>query len=311
MNTNYQLNAMNVGGYVSSEHFDKVTTAYQEQYPGSVNFVTVKKEIILNVLNSHEWVSGIRFMYGLDDPMNPNSLRVFLIPCTHTSENVSLSKPLVTKTGYYDNTGLLNSLNDVVNAIAAYVKQMTKRNTDLVYKQVTRGNFLGKNSLLDLTSKENDEFISIHFGLENLVLKPVFVPSDFNGRILRGDFMNMTQPCPDHCNDDPGLCVAELSVLRFSIEEELNVFRNFRDNILLNLENGEELFEMYYFISPLIAALINDSSSKEFELKNIYFQKIVPFKELLISNKYEEANYLLNETFKEWVDQWQVSLNYH
>ena len=68
---------------------------------------------------------------------------------------------------------------------------------------------------------------------------------------------------------------------------------------------------MYYFISPLIAALINDSSFKEFELKNIYFQKIVPFKELLISNKYEEANCLLNETFKEWVDQWQVSLNYH
>ncbi len=261
MNTNYQLNAMNVGGYVSSEHFDKVTTAYQEQFPGSVNFVTVKKEIILNVLNSHEWVSGIRFMYGLDDPMNPNSLRVFLIPCTHTSENVSLSKPLVTKTGYYDNTGLLNSLNDVVNAIAAYVKQMTKRNPDLVYKQVTRGNFLGKNSLLDLTSKENDEFISIHFGLENLVLKPVFVPSDFNGRIFGVDFMNFTEPCPPNC--DPGdpddLCVAELSVLRFSIEEELNVFRNFRDNI----------YCMSFYLPQVITA--NATLSKSLCLKCLRF----------------------------------------
>ena len=89
-------------------------------------------------------------MYGLDDPMNPNSLRVFLIPCTHISENLSLSKPLVAKTGYYNHTGNINILTDVVTSIAAYVKQMVNMNSTLVYKEVTRGSFLGKNALLIL-----------------------------------------------------------------------------------------------------------------------------------------------------------------
>ncbi|WP_299219010.1 hypothetical protein [uncultured Aquimarina sp.] len=307
----HQLNAMNVGGYVSKEHFDKATSAYQEEFPGIINSITIKKEIIVKALNSHEWISGIRFMYGLDDPMNPNSIRVFLIPCTHTSENLDLSKPLVAKYGYYDHAGHLNTLTDVVKGITAYVGQMTKMDDTLIYKEVTRGNFLGKNSLLDLVSHENCECVSIDFGLQGKVLKPVFRPINSNSAFIEEIYMNVTNPCPPFCGDpdsDPP-CKTELTVSMFSNEKELDIYRYFRDFILLELENGEVQYEMYYFISPLITAMIDESENKEEELRITYYEKIVPFKELLAEKKFDEANNWLKETFEEWVSKWQVSFN--
>ena len=75
-------------------------------------------------------------------------------------------------------------------------------------------------------------------------------------------------------------------VEKYSTEREWNFYRNFRDDVLLILDAGSKYYEMYHFISSLVSIIIiKMHDNKEEVLYKIYYDKIVPFKELLENNK--------------------------
>ena len=64
------------------------------------------------------------------------------------------------------------------------------------------------------------------------------------------------------------------------------------------------LYEMYYFISPLIASLIKAKANSRTILTKIYLDKMVPFKQLLLTKQYQEAVYLLEDTLDEMAKEY-------
>lgn len=74
-------------------------------------------------------------------------------------------------------------------------------------------------------------------------------------------------------------------VEKYSTEREWNFYGNFRDDVLLILDAGSKYCEMYHFISSLVSNIIKMHDNKEEVLSKIYYDKIVPFKELLENNK--------------------------
>lgn len=305
-----KLKAVDVGAYISKDMYAALTEAYQLQYPGSVSEFIVSKALLQKVLRMSDALTGIRFMYGLSDALNPNSLHLFLIPCTSVSEYDMASKPLVSTQGYYDHFGQKHTLTAIAEMMANHVQSMSRRDSDLVYKQVTRGNFIGKNSLQNLIRDEECSAIRYHLGLEGKVINAVFEPLDA-GTDSFGLYMDFTSPCPNSCPgpDDKGVeCFTSLAVHSNAQESELDLYRWFRDNELLNVAGGEMLYELYYFISPLIATLMDQKSNKEEILQDLYFNKIQPFNRLVIGQKYQEATEFLKETLEELTESYSVAL---
>ncbi|WP_157491616.1 hypothetical protein, partial [Flammeovirga sp. SJP92] len=71
-----KLKVSEVGQYVSQKYFDQHTKCYQENFPDTISSFAIPKSLIEKVINLSPEVKGIRFMYGLADHLNPNSIRI-------------------------------------------------------------------------------------------------------------------------------------------------------------------------------------------------------------------------------------------
>ena len=86
--------AIEVGRFISKEEFDLQRGTYQNEYPDFRNSFIISKDLFLKVLNCSAQLTGIRFMHGLADMKNPQSVKLLLIPCTDFSEYDMASKAI-------------------------------------------------------------------------------------------------------------------------------------------------------------------------------------------------------------------------
>mgnify|MGYP006939815898 CR=1 FL=1 len=298
-------NVLNVGQRITENDFKFLADNYKKYYEhGNASFV-IEKELIQENLTFNENVAGIRFMYGLKDPLNPNSLVLFLIPCSSISEKGISTESMLKKEGYHDHVGNLYSLQEVALMLSQYVKSVAAENPNLVYKEITRGNFYGKNSLESLLVNDCT-FIQFNFGVKNNSISPVIQPLNKNFYQLNEVFMDFSRPCPTYCNElgEEG-CVATLAVASNSDGEiELNEFRYFRDYHLLELAGGAQLFELYYIISPVVAKIMQRDANNIVSLGQFYKEEITPFKLLLKEGNHQEAVYALKETLEVLLEEY-------
>lgn len=304
---NYELRpTTHIGAYISTELFETLKHNYVTAFPEMPDAVTIPKALIEQVLALSPQVAGIRFMYGLTDIQNPQSLKVFLIPCTAQHEYDQATQPLIHQGGYYDQNGSVYPLLEVVAAIGNFVTHMAAKDLDWVHKTVTRGNFYGKHSLQGLMKDEQCAYILFYFGLEENIIKPISKALNADFQAFDEDQLDYTSPCPPVCFNTDTICFTESAVGAFSKEAELELHRHFRDTILLEMEEGATYYELYYFISPLIMTIINEESHREVILKEIYETKILPFKELLSAERYEEATTFLKVALQELAGEYSV-----
>lgn len=249
-------------------------------------------------------------MYGLKDALNPNSKVLFLIPCSSLSDTSFATEAMLKKEGYSDHEGNTHSLQEIATMMSYYIQNVSKHNPHFNYKEITRGNFYGKKSIESLLTK-TCTYIEFNFGYYKNHISPIIKPLDDIYNQINNVYMDLTYPCPDSCDlewpDDhngSGSCITEDAVKSYT---ELNLYRNYRDNHLLGLENGAELYELYYFISPIIARLMHKSRTKEIVLQEFYEQEIVPFKLLLKEGDYQEAAYALKETLYKLAEEYDYS----
>jgi len=71
--------------------------------------------------------------------------------------------------------------------------------------------------------------------------------------------------------------------------EELNSFRNFRDNWLLQQIDGKKLISEYYDIAPEIVKSINSLQQKEIIYNKIWLDELKPCLDLIKNKQFCEA----------------------
>jgi len=95
------------------------------------------------------------------------------------------------------------------------------------------------------------------------------------------------------CNSSGGCFITTatlLSIGKMDNCDELNIFRNFRDNWLSKQPDGNELISEYYRIAPHIVATIDSFSEKERIYNELWTQSIEPCLDLIKQNRFSEAN---------------------
>jgi len=303
--------AIEVGRFITEENFQAQTEAYQAAFPEFPNSFPISRELFEEVLFSSPAVRGIRFMHGFKDSKNPASMLLFLIPCTNTSEYDMASKPLLQEGGYYDSEGKIHSLKEIAQLMSNYVQHIVERNPQAVYKKVIRGNFFGKDKLEILLNDTECAYIRYYMGMKEGLVKGVMRRLDTSFQPSADGILNFPKPCPHSCpGDGDESCIVTLSAQGQSQEAELDFYRSFRDKELLKYERGAMLYEMYYFISPLIASLIKGKDNSQTILTKIYLDKMVPFKQLLLTKQYQEAVYLLEDTLDEMAREYAAERLY-
>lgn len=250
-------------------------------------------------------------MYGLTDPMNPNTLKVLLIPCGSMLDEQAL-QALVSKAGYYDHQGQLYTLKEAMLLVANFVEYTHQQDQNWSYKEVTRGNFFGKNSLNNLMQDEECTQVLYQLGYADQVIKPILEPLNILGCTFKEVYMDVGAPCPTTCGVDPAdigtntICLATAAVNIAASVEDLDLYRQFRDELLLDMPEGKVLYEMYYFISPLISAVMQEQGNSEGMLRNFYTQSILPFHQLIQEQRYVAATKHLSDTLHELIEAYQV-----
>ncbi|MEP4091491.1 CFI-box-CTERM domain-containing protein [Reichenbachiella sp.] len=301
-----------IGAYAEENYFLQHTEKFSRLLPNLKSSFSIKSSLIKKVLNAGNDIKGIRFMFGLEDEFNPNSVRILLVPAGSSNDYAEPRFTFLTEQGYLDHLGVSHNIFNTCELVSSFVKNVKKELPELNYKEITRGGFLGKNSLLDLVERHDCKEVELHFGYKNSnEIIPIFEP--FNE--LDGPYMNFSQPCPNACDGyDPETgedwCIDTNAVYSNSTHEELDNHRFFRDNYLLDLNDGEIFYEMYYFVSPMVSYLISKEENSDLILKKIYKEKIRPFNELLNKEAYDEALVVLKDTLAEWVNIYQ-SRDFH
>ncbi|WP_052596015.1 hypothetical protein [Aureispira sp. CCB-QB1] len=300
-----KTNAKNVGSFISNEYFQFLTGNFKNHFP-SINNATciIPCDLIYQTLQSSDKITGIRFMYGLRDLLNPNSIHLFLVPCVTPADDVENWSPLVSKSGYYNHQGDLFTITEVAEMVHNFVGYYAE-GIHATYKDATRGIYFGINSLLGILNIPQTHSIQFHLGLKDKTIPAVLQPLDQLGQPIPDIYMDYGQLDPDSIPDAP--CIATLAVETLSIEKELNLFRAFRDTSMRDYLYGGMLYEMYYFISPFVTSVIAHHPNKNELLKDLYNNAITPFRILIQNEKHQEALFLLKRALEDLVNTHQVS----
>ncbi|MBX2846473.1 MAG: hypothetical protein KTR13_09705 [Saprospiraceae bacterium] len=311
-----------IGTYISVELYHCLKQNYQENFPTLLEQVFIQKALITDLLEKSDEITGIRFMYGLKDLKNPNSLTVFLIPCTSLTSQFFQTQALLSQYGYFDQSGNKHTLPALAEMLHQYVKYIDQFDGSLPYREIIRGNYYGKDALNDLLSQEDCSGLIFHFGAEGQKIAPILQP--IQGKEELDIYMDYSSLCPPFCNDpilkqstelmDRGLpcpfwCPdwsfdSDEQVQGRSIQHFLSSFKAFRDADLLNYNGGGIVYEMYYFITPIIVKLQSSLPSAE-GLEELYSNYAIPFQELIRTHKKQEAVELLRSLLDQFV------LDYH
>lgn len=302
-------NIKNVGSYITKSYFEFLTYNFQENFPNIINAVSIPSDLIHQTLQISKEVIGIQFIYGLKDALNPNSISIFLVPCVNTSKDLENYTPLVSKHGYYNHEGNFYQLTEVAEMMHNFVRSFAE-GIGATYKKANRGIYFGRRSLLDILNTPSCSSIKFHLGVNKNTIPAVLQTLDQLGNAIPNIYMDFGNLDPDDIPDGPG-CAATLAVETLSnaknTEEELDIFRKFRDTSMMDYLHGGMLYEMYYFISPFVTSMIAQHSNREALLRDLYKNAIMPFKELVQNGEKQEALFLLKDVLDELVQTYQIS----
>ncbi|MEM6643463.1 MAG: hypothetical protein AAF616_10820 [Bacteroidota bacterium] len=297
------MEAKNAGSLISEELFNCLSQNYAIHLPNHLRTLVFDKSLLLRTLKTSDQVTGIRFTYGLSDIKNIYSTKVLLVPCT---SNVYYDQiPLVLNQHYLDHEGNQYSIERVAEMIYNFVIHSVEKENFSSYERINRGSFFGAHSLDLLLTESNCKYIQFNFGMDNKkILHPILNPLDCSYRTNSRLYLENSWPPRD--SDPDEICLAKFAVDKFSNENELNRFRNFRDQELLTVKDGGMLYELYYFISPYIVNVLKEQSDGLEHLQNIYDKNIMPLYEEIMKGNLLKAVDHLKRAFKSLIDEYSV-----
>jgi len=299
-----------VGGSISPRRSEDLQTGFDRRFPGESAGVFIRKEYLLAALRQCPDASGLRFMYGLRSAGDPLSRVIVMVPCNSTSSHLSIPNSIILPGGYLTNTGQRAGLATTWNWLYQHAVRFSRLEEGAPFHRVIRGAFFGIDTLENMLADVSCTGIHYRMGYdprENDAVqrhKPVLQPIDSSGNTQ--DDMDMGSLCPPFCGQSDGTdCLLTKTVeigMHSGQHEQLNEFRAFRDQFLLN-ESGE-LVEMYYYVSPvLIEQLDRQPAAKEI-YTDIFRHRVLPCQELIRNDRKAEAKDLFRETMNELMEKY-------
>ncbi len=281
----------NVGEFISESTFLNLSNDFVIKYPNEIPSVTISKDVIEDLLAKDD-ISGIRFMYGINDVDDPASRLIVLMPCNYTMSG-TIPNIVFDKDGFQINSGEKISFDKTWQVLFNHVTRYRKIDNITSYTKIIRGCFFGKKSLLKLLSQTEENKIIFHFGYDSDTLipfQPILQPID-----KINVYMDRTIICPPDC--DPDSCIASYvaNVFEKHAENSLNTLRSFRTELLNEHPyNGFEV-EKYYTISASIMEYLKNDTQNKIILKNIYDKYFKLSLNYLEANDKENAFQLFKE----------------
>lgn len=287
-----------VGAYISFDEFQSYTQLFKELFPNEISQINISRKAQEFILSQDEnKVSGIRFMFGLENQNDQNSFRLFLVPCEYSSLKEDRHNNIFLPEGYLDHNAKSISFFQMFELTCNYSIRFWKKDSANIWNKVTRGIFFSLNILKELIFKTSDQELVFFMGAKhdngqvgNCVLSVI--------NSMETIFVDHGEICPSHCNDGSSCVMTHsLSALDPNLEDSaLNFFREFRDNQLFS--KNPELVEIYYHTSPMIVNRIQQSITPD----NNYIivkEKMIELENLIKVGDYDAIVKKINDFYKQ------------
>jgi hypothetical protein len=115
-------------------------------------------------------------------------------------------------------------------------------------------------------------------------------------------YFDVGTPCPPDCGDGGSDCVITDAVNRnvpvSEREQELNIYRGYRDDYFLTHADNGPLVEMYYYISPALTEAIGNTGRAKEIYQELYRNQVFECNRLIEAGKYDEAKKLFEQTME-------------
>jgi hypothetical protein len=295
-----QKPASQIGAPISEQDAQQLKAAFADRYPSQVPSVFLSREHILNAIEGVSNLSGILFVYGLGDANTAASRKIMLVPARNLSNGASGIIQVVSSKGYICDNGEIIGFEQLMQFLGNHVTNFKEIKEEIPLSKLPRGYFWGVNKIKKLLEVDQCAGFVFHFGYNPAMRAACrqfqsvleVVDASHKSQHVFLEYGQCTPPCDD---EGPGItgsdCIASVAAERFSnnADDKLNELRAFRDHWLLQQENGQALYEMYYFLSRPLVAEIQTRADQEAIWQDIYHNGFSKCLELIQQNRYEEA----------------------
>lgn len=299
---------VDAGSLISASYADQLIAGYELLTDADAPSFIIKRELIDGILALPK-VVGIRFIYGLKDALNPTSAEIILVPCT-TKDEFGTPKPIISRDNYFNNKEESVTIRETAKAIRNYVNYIQMMDKNWSYQEVTRGTFFGINSLDSLLNKEGctELKVTMGFGKQGEETRPhvhpVLEAQNVNHENSWLDILEDGSKCPPKCSFELAETLDILSGKQHS-EDVNDLLMTFRNTEMLNSDNGKATYELYYFVTPLVSALLEE---KGINNESFYNERFKPAIELITGGDNEGGMSLINEILVELVADFHYEL---
>jgi len=297
-----------VGEIIDSHYALRLIQGFKEKFPGEVSMIPIGSKTIFDAVKGLSNVSGIRFMYGMTSADDPASKVVLLIPCNKTSVHRAIPNTIVQPEGYLDHTGERVGLKRVWELLYNHAVHYAHLQPEIKFRKIFRGTFFGIDSLTSLLTKDTEAHsIDFYFGLDEDLTDPFIqhkvVMNPLHADKTRYDvYFDIGSPCPPDCGDGSDDCVVTNAVKgnapASSMEQELNIYRGYRDDHFLAYPDNGPLVEMYYYISPALTEAIGNTGRAKEIYQELYHNQVFECNRMIEAGKYEEAKKIFEQTME-------------
>lgn len=312
--------ASQIGAPISARECQQLKAAFTDRFPRQVPAVFISREHLLNSIAGVADLSGIHFAYGLDDANTTASRRIIMVPARNLSNGESGIIQLVSSKGYICDNGERISFEKLMQLLGNHVTNFATIKEEIPLSKLPRGYFWGIDKINKLLEVEQCAGLNFHFGY-NPMLRAACRQFQMVLEVVDGNHNSLNMfleygQCTPPCDPDPGGggltssdCVATIAAERFSknADDNLDALREFRDNWLLQQENGQALYELYYFLSRPLVAEIQSRPNQEAIWAEIYHNGFSQCLELIRQNRNEDAKVyyvnLMNNLAKQFLGQ--------
>jgi hypothetical protein len=309
--------ASQIGAPISALECQQLKADFVDRFPGQVPAVFISREHILNSIAGISDLSGIHFTYGLNDANTASSRRIIMVPARNLSNGESGMVQVVSSKGYICDNGETIPFEKLMQLLGNHVTNFAAIKEEIPLSKLPRGYFWGIDKINKLLQVDECAGLNFHFGYNptlraacrqfQMVLE--VVDADHNSQNVFMEYGQCDPPCTGTEGPTSNDCVATVAAEKFAkdADNKLNELRAFRDNWLLQQENGQALYELYYFLSRPLVAEIQSRANQEAIWSAIYHNGFSKCLELVQQNRYEDAKVsyvnLMNNLAKQFLVQ--------
>jgi hypothetical protein len=153
-----------IGDPISYDYYRYLVDGYEHRHPTEQKSVFIPREFITETLEKFPVVTGLRFMYGQKEGVDPCSRTIVLMACDDRSPDGQIPNIILMRKGYLTDKGERITLDECWDLLTRHVDRMSSLLPEESRKAMPRGCFFGVNIIESLLDTPGCAGIQYHFG---------------------------------------------------------------------------------------------------------------------------------------------------